>query len=65
MASLTAAVLAFFLGGIGGHKFYLGQTGAGIVYLMFCWTLIPAFVAFIELLILLTMNDADFDRRFP
>lgn len=61
----AAALLAFFLGGIGGHKFYLGQTGAGIVYLLFCWTLIPAFVAFIELLILLTMSDADFNRRFP
>ena len=27
----TAVLLALFLGGIGVHKFYLGQTGMGIV----------------------------------
>ena len=60
----TAALLAFFLGGVGVHKFYLGQTGAGIVYLIFCWTLIPAFIAFIEFIILLAMDSVTFDRRF-
>ena len=61
----AAALLAFFLGGIGIHKFYLGQSGAGIVYLLFCWTLIPSIVAFIEFIILLAMSDAEFDRKFP
>ena len=28
----VAAALAFFLGGLGAHKFYLGKTGIGIVY---------------------------------
>jgi TM2 domain-containing membrane protein YozV len=45
----TAAVLlALFLGGFGIHKFYLGQTGWGVVYLIFCWTGIPAVIAFFE-----------------
>ena len=44
-------LLTFFFGAIGIHKFYAGKTGAGIVYLLFCWTLIPAFIAFIELII--------------
>ena len=44
----TAVLLALFLGGLGAHKFYLGQTGAGIVYLLFCWTSIPALIALIE-----------------
>jgi TM2 domain-containing membrane protein YozV len=59
-----AALLAFFLGGLGFHKFYLGQTGAGILYLLFFWTLIPALIAFIEFILLLVMSDSEFDRRF-
>jgi TM2 domain-containing membrane protein YozV len=59
----TAGVLALLLGGVGAHKFYLGQTGAGIVYLLFCWTLIPGLVGFIEGISLLTMNQATFDLR--
>lgn len=47
----TYVLLAFFLGGIGGHKFYAGQVVAGILYLLFCWTFIPAFIAFIEMII--------------
>ena len=44
----TAVLLALFLGGLGIHKFYLGQTGLGILYLIFCWTYIPSFIGFIE-----------------
>lgn len=45
----TALLLDLFLGGIGIHRFYLGETGAGILYLLFCWTAIPGIIAFIEL----------------
>lgn len=45
----TAILWALFLGGVGAHKFYMGQTGAGILYLVFVWTYIPAIIAFIEL----------------
>jgi TM2 domain-containing membrane protein YozV len=60
----TAAILALFLGGFGVHKFYLGQAIFGILYLIFCWTFIPAIIAGIEFFILLLMSDHDFDRRF-
>ena len=43
-------LLALFLGGIGIHKFYAGKTSSGVLYLLFCWTGIPAFIAFIELI---------------
>ncbi len=43
-----AVVLALFLGGIGVHKYYFGQIGIGIVYLIFCWSFIPSVIGFIE-----------------
>lgn len=46
-------LLAFFLGGIGAHKFYAGKIGSGILYILFCWTLIPGIIAFIEFIIAL------------
>lgn len=53
-------LLAFFLGFIGIHKFYSGKTSAGILYLLFCWTFIPAFIAFIEFLVaLFKKSDAN------
>ena len=60
----SAAILAFLLGGLGVHKFYLGQAGQGILYLLFCWTLIPAFVAFLEMFVYLSHSEADFDRKY-
>ena len=60
----SAAILGLFLGGVGAHKFYLGQTGAGIVYLLFCWTFVPAFIGFIEGLVYLTMADAAFNAKY-
>lgn len=49
-------VLAFFLGGIGIHKFYAGKIGAGIAYILFCWTLIPGVIAFFEGIVGLTKH---------
>lgn len=45
----VALLLNIFLGGFGGHKFYMGQSGTGIFYLLFSWTLIPPLIAFFEL----------------
>lgn len=60
----VAALLAFFLGGFGIHKFYLGQIFWGIIYLLFCWTFIPAIIAFFETFIILFMDETKFNRRF-
>jgi TM2 domain-containing membrane protein YozV/ribosomal protein L40E len=61
---LAAALFAIFLGSLGIHKFYLGMTGWGIVYLLFCWTGVPAIVGFVEGILLLVMNDEEFVRKF-
>lgn len=58
----TATLLAFFLGGFGVHKFYLGQTGQGVLFLLTGGLLgIGAFVNFIQLLV---KSQADFDARY-
>lgn len=59
-----AAILAFFFGWMGAHKFYLGQIGSGVVYLAFSWTAIPLFISFIEFIILALMDKDEFHRRF-
>lgn len=60
----VAALLAFFLGWIGIHKFYLGKGGQGLLYLIFCWTAIPAIIAFIEFIMYLVMSQDEFDRKY-
>lgn len=61
---VAAILLAFFLGGFGVHKFYLGRIGQGLIYLIFCWTFIPAIIAFIEFIIYLTMSDEAFAHKY-
>ncbi|MFA7624540.1 MAG: TM2 domain-containing protein, partial [Pusillimonas sp.] len=39
-----AIVLAIFLGWLGAHRFYLGQIGWGIVYLIIFWVFVPLVV---------------------
>lgn len=59
-----AALLAFFVGGFGIHKFYLGYNFAGIVYLLLSWTFIPFFLAFMDFLGLVLMSDRAFDSKY-
>lgn len=60
----TTVILAFFLGGLGIHRFYLGQTGLGILYLLFSWTLVPCLIAFIDFIGFLCMSDEKFNRKY-
>ena len=61
---LVALILTFFAGGLGIHKFYLGENFAGVMYFLFSWTLIPGILAFFEFLGLVFMSDEAFDRKF-
>ena len=39
---------ALLLGGLGAHRFYMGEPGWGILYVLFVWTFVPMIVAIIE-----------------
>lgn len=59
----VAALLAFLLGGLGVHRFYLGQWW-GIFYLLLIWTLLPCLVAVIEAIVFLCTSDENWDRKY-
>ncbi|HSI17499.1 MAG TPA: TM2 domain-containing protein [Sphingomonas sp.] len=69
---IVAALLAFFLGVLGIHKFYLGRTTAGVIMLLggtLGWLLIlpgvvVAVIAFVECIIYLVTPDEEFERRY-
>jgi TM2 domain-containing membrane protein YozV len=74
---LAAGLLAIFLGSLGIHKFYLGFTGPGLVYLLIdtigfaiTWALlfIPNIIlgvmALIEGIIYLTKSDEEFEQLY-
>lgn len=63
-SKLIATILAFFFGGLGIHKFYLGQSGKGVLYILFCWTFIPAIIAFFEFFGLLFMSENSFNMKY-
>lgn len=62
-SNVAAGILGILLGGLGVHKFYNGQIGLGVVYLLFCWTGIPGIIGFIEGIMYLC--DADgYNRKY-
>lgn len=63
-SKVTAGILGILLGDFGLHKFYLGQTTLGILYLAFFWTFIPGLIGFVEGIVYLTMPDGDFAAKY-
>lgn len=60
----SAILLAVFLGGFGAHRFYLGQPIKGVIYLLFFWTLIPWFIAWVDVIVFLAMSEEKFNSKF-
>ncbi len=58
-------LITFFLGGIGGHKFYQRKYLAGVLYLLFFWTYIPTLIALIEFIIYACKSEEELQQRYP
>lgn len=69
-SKLTAALLAFFLGGIGIHQFYLGKTGHGIAMILIVFLtcgyggIITGIWALIDFVVILTGGARD-SKGYP
>lgn len=65
----VAAVIAFLLGPLGVHRFYLGRTGSGIAMLLLTCTIVGLLVsvpwAFVDMIRYLVMSDREFAGRYP
>lgn len=59
----TTAILAILLGGMGVHRFYLGQR-RGIFYLLFCWTFLPLAIAIAEAIYFIIISDDEWDKKY-
>lgn len=60
----VAAILAFFGGFFGLHRYYLGQITLGVLSTVFFFTLIPAFISFIDFIVFLAQSKESFDEKY-
>ena len=67
---VTAAMLAFFTGFIGGHKLYLNKIGGFIGFIFLFWISmqinfpLSVIIGVIQGVKLLKMSDMEFDKKF-
>jgi TM2 domain-containing membrane protein YozV len=66
---IIAALLAFFVGPLGIHRFYLGRTGTAVTMLVLSCTIFGLIItgpwALIDAVRFLMMSDREFSARYP
>lgn len=76
-SKIAAGLLAIFLGGLGIHKFYLGFTGPGLIFLLvntvgllitwlllFIPNIVLGVIGFVEGIVYLTKTDEEFEQLY-
>ncbi len=65
MRNKTAAgLLALFLGWAGIHRFYLGQTGYGILYFLFMFIGVSFILGLIDAVVFFGMSEEEFNLKY-
>lgn len=64
ISKVALLLITFFLGAFGAHKFYVGKNIQGVFYLLFCWSGIPGFIAFIEFLVYIFTDEKHLRSRY-
>ncbi|WOT05835.1 TM2 domain-containing protein [Shewanella youngdeokensis] len=59
-----AVLFSVLFGGLGMHKFYLGRHLEGSLYLIFCWTLVPVVIGWVDAVRTLKMSAFNFEQRY-
>lgn len=62
-SKVVAGLLAILIGGLGVHRFYLGQWW-GVFYLLLVWTGIPGLISLIEGIVFLCRDQTAWDARY-
>lgn len=62
-SKITAGLLALFLGGLGFHRFYLGQWW-GLFYLLFWGTGIPSLISIIEAIVFFCTGEQRWNAKY-
>lgn len=60
----VAGILALFLGWIGVHRFYLGQVGLGILYVILSVSMISVILGIIDAIVFFSMEQDTFDIKY-
>ena len=61
---MVAALLGIFLGGLGAHRFYLGDTTGGLIRLASSLLCLGWLIGLIEGIIYITKSDEDFVKTY-
>lgn len=61
---IVAAIFALFLGGYGIHRFYLRKSTSGLLYVLFCWSLVPGILGIVEAIRLFVMPQDKFHLKY-